>query len=217
MRTLEMKYDLPGINTIGRNYDAWQNWDWERRGEEWTESAEWKQALIDEVMLKYIEPGKSVLEIGPGGGRWTEVLQKIAKHLIVVDLTNQSIEICRKRFANCANMQFYVNDGSNLDFIPDEALDFIWSFDVFVHISPRDIDQYLVGMSRILRKGGRGLIHHAKEGGLHGGWRSRMTAELFSGLLAKHNLTLIAQFDSWGEDGHFDVRFHHDTISVFEK
>lgn len=217
MKSLELKYDLPGSNSVARNYSAWQNWNWEMAGEEWTQSAEWKQSLIDEVILSNIEPGKTVLEIGPGGGRWTEVLQQIADQLIVVDLTDKAINVCKKRFSHCNNIQFFVNDGSSLDFIPDETVDFIWSFDVFVHIGPRDIEQYVREMKRILKKGGRGMIHHAKQGGLHGGWRSTMTAKRFSAMLGEYDLTLVTQMDSWGENGQFNVLAHRDTISIFEK
>ncbi|MBW2334648.1 MAG: class I SAM-dependent methyltransferase, partial [Deltaproteobacteria bacterium] len=168
------------------------------------------------VMLKYIEPGKTVLEIGPGAGRWTVVLQGIAKHLILVDLSQKCINLCKKRFAECDNIEFYVNDGSSLGFIPDETVDYVWSFDVFVHINPRETDIYLTELSRVLTKGGRGIIHHAKEGGRHGAWRSRMTSALFCELLEKHGLTLVAQFDSWGDVERDHVGFY-DAITVFEK
>jgi|GEM_PF-615512 len=202
---------------VAKNYETWQSWDWESGGEEWTVSPEWKQSLIKEVMLKYIQPGKTVLEIGPGAGRWTESLQKIARLLILVDLSDKCIELCKQRFCHCDNVQYFVNDGSRLDFIPDETVDFIWSFDVFVHINPSDTEKYIKEFSRILVKGGRGIIHHPREGDRYGGWRSKMTAELFSNMLRKHSLTLVTQFDSWGEKEQFTVRVHHDAISVFEK
>ena len=217
MKSLEMRYKLPGDHSIARNYAMWQNYNWEKRGEEWTPSSEWKQSLIDEVMLKYMEPGKTILEVGPGAGRWSETLQKIARHLILVDLSDKCIELCKKRFSQYGNVEFFMNDGINLDFVPSETIDFIWSFDVFVHIRVDDTERYLIEFSRILKKGGRGIIHHAKEGGLHGGWRSNMTAELFLDMLKKHGLTLITQFDSWGNDERFNVCFYHDIITVFEK
>jgi ubiquinone/menaquinone biosynthesis C-methylase UbiE len=202
---------------IARNYQTWQNWNWERGGEEWTVSPEWKRSLIKEIMLKYIEPEKSVLEIGPGAGRWTESLQKIAMSLILVDLSDKCIDFCKQRFHHCDNIQYFVNNGASLDFIQDETVDFIWSFDVFVHINPSDTEKYIKEFSRILVSGGRGIIHHPAEGGQHGGARSKITAELFSDMLKRYGLALVAQFDSWGEKGEFDVRFHHDTVTVFEK
>lgn len=217
MRRLEEKYGLPGINDKEINQEIWQNWNWSQEGEEWTVSEGWKRSLIDDVLLKYIGRDKAVLEIGPGSGRWTETLQKISKDLTCVDIADKCIEICRKRFSNSPNIHFFVNDGSSLGFIGDGAIDFIWSFDVFVHITPSDTDKYIMEFYRVLKDGGRGVIHHAKEGGLHGGNRSRMTAELFRELLKKHGLKVIDQFDSWGDAGQFNVHRYHDTITVFEK
>ncbi len=221
MRQLERQRHLTSTNTVRENYATWQNWEWSQQGEEWTVSPEWKQSLIDEVLLRYIEPQRNVLEIGPGAGRWTETLQHISQHLIVVDLSDKCIELCQQRFADARNMEFHVNDGKSLKGIPDASVDFVWSFDVFVHIAPATIDQYLAEVSRELTPGGRGIIHHVKAATPRAdgdrGWRSSMTAELFATMLRQHGLTLVTQFDSWGADGQFDVKTFGDTISVFEK
>jgi ubiquinone/menaquinone biosynthesis C-methylase UbiE len=221
LKKLEMKYKLPGDNTLFRNYTAWQNWNWEKKGEEWTVTEEWKRVLINDVLLKNIEAGKTILEIGPGAGRWTETLQKIAKCLIIVDLSDKCIELCKKRFSNCSNIEFFVNDGNSLNFIKNDEVDFIWSFDVFVHINAWDTEKYITEFNRILKKGGRGIVHHPREGRLYDrevdGWRSNTSAQLFSQMLERNGLTLIKQFDSWGDRGQFDVKHFNDIITVFEK
>lgn len=215
MSKLEDKQQLPGEHSVGVNHLVWQTHDWGKLGEEWSGTSEWKQSLIDQVMLKYIESGKTILEIGPGAGKWSEVLQGIAKKLILVDLSENCISICKKRFENFNNIEYFVNDGSSLDFISHRSVDYVWSFDVFVHISPMDIDSYLAEISRVMTEGGQAVIHHAKDGGGHGGWRSRMSSTLFCELLEKHGLTLIAQFDTWGDENLHGVRLYHDTITVF--
>ena len=58
--------DAPEVNK-----ERWGSWDWSRHGEEWTISADWKQALIADVLLPTIPEGGTVLGIGPGAGRWT--------------------------------------------------------------------------------------------------------------------------------------------------
>jgi ubiquinone/menaquinone biosynthesis C-methylase UbiE len=219
MSTLERAYNLPGFNSVRRNYQLWQTWNWESLGEEWTVSEQWKAALIDDVLLKYIRPeaGETVLEIGPGGGRWTETLQQISPHLIIVDLSDKCIELCKKRFMHRTNLEYFVNDGTDLRFVAECSISYIWSFDVFVHISPPDVEKYLAEFGRVLRRGGRGVIHHANGGTMHGGWRSRMTAELCAQMLQRHGLTLVTQFDSWGDRNQHSVRGFKDIISVFEK
>lgn len=217
MHRLEVKHNLPGINSVAINHLIWQNWNWSREGEEWTKSSESRQSIIDDILLKYVAPGKTVLEIGPGAGKWTESLQAVSNELSVVDLSENCIEICKKKFSHCDNIKYFVTDGTSLEFIPDETIDYIWSFDVFVHIHPQDIEKYITEFNRVLKSGGRGIIHHAKNGRFHGGWRSNMTGELFAEMVRQNGLTLITQFDSWGENNQFNVRHYHDTISVFEK
>jgi ubiquinone/menaquinone biosynthesis C-methylase UbiE len=213
---LEEKYNLPGFNTPATAADIWDLLPWEKeRGEEWTVSAEWKKSLIDEVLLNYIKPGTAVLEIGPGAGRWTEILQPVARKLYAVDVSAKAIDLCKKRFSCATNISFFLTRNANLGFIQDNSIDAIWSFDVFVHINPGDTDSYLSEFKRVLVPGGIAVIHHPKDSGLHGGCRSRMTIQMFTALLNKHRLTLVRQFDSWGENGRFNLSRYCDCISVF--
>ena len=214
---LERERGLTGINSIARNRELWESWDWKEGGEEWTQSREWKRTLIEEVMFKYLEPGKDVLEIGPGAGRWSEVLLERAAHLALVDVTERCIELCRRRLSGRDNVAYFVNDGATLGFLADRSLDFVWSFDAFVHIDPRATESYLMELARVLRPRGRGVIHHPRSGRVHGGYRSSMTAESFLKLLHKHGLGLLTQLDSWGPDGRYSVRLHDDMITVFER
>jgi len=218
IKRIEQKHNISGINSREMNALIWNTWKWEKaRGEEWTKSPVWKQSLIDDVMMKNITKGKTVLEIGPGAGKWTEPLQQIAQKLIVVDISEKCIEMCKVRFSHNSNISYYVNDGSGLPFLADNSIDFVWSFDVFVHIAPADIENYFSEFARIVKPTGRGIIHHAAEGGLHGGWRSSVTRKMIQGFLEKHNLKLIAQFDAWGDADKYDVKLYRDAITIFEK
>jgi SAM-dependent methyltransferase len=212
----EEKHDLPGFNTPATAADIWNLLPWEKeRGEEWTVSPEWKKSLIDDVLLNYIKPGTAVLEIGPGAGRWTEILQPLARKLFAVDVSAKALDLCKERFSSATNIAFFLTRNASLDLIPDKTIDAIWSFDVFVHINPGDTDSYFSEFKRVLVPGGIAVIHHPKDGGLHGGCRSRMTARLFAAQLEKHGLTLVRQFDSWGENGRFNLSRYRDCISVF--
>ncbi len=212
---LEERRDLPGFNTPAAAADIWDLLPWEKEGgEEWTVSAEWKKSLVDEVLRKYIKPGTAVLEIGPGAGRWTEILQPLARELFAVDVSAKALDQCKKRLSSATNVKFFLNRNASLGFIPDKTIDAIWSFDVFVHINAENTDRYLSEFKRVLVPGGIAAIHHPKDGGMHGGWRSRMTARLFTDLLEKRGLTLVRRFDSWGENGRFNLSRYRDCISV---
>jgi ubiquinone/menaquinone biosynthesis C-methylase UbiE len=212
----EEKHGLPGFNTPATAAEIWDLVPWEKeRGEEWTVSAEWKKSLIGEVLLNYIKSGTAILEIGPGAGRWTEILQPLARELFAVDVSARALDLCKKRFSSASNISFFLARNAGLEFIPDKSIDAIWSFDVFVHINPNDTDRYLSEFKRVLVPGGIAVIHHPKDGGLHGGCRSRMTARLFAAQLEKQGLTLVRRFDSWGENGRFNLSRYSDCISVF--
>jgi len=221
MARLESRLGLTGRTARAVNYEYWQQWDWSHQGEEWTPSDDWKQSLIDEVMLRYLKPNTTILEIGPGAGRWTEALQRFASRLILVDLSDRCIELCRRRFAQAQNIEYHVNDGRSLPAIESGCVDGVWSFDVFVHIAPADVEAYVAEISRVLRPGGRAVINHAKGGREDGasdvGQRSNMTVADFARMIGAHGLTLVEQFDSWGADDRHRVTTKWDTVSVIEK
>jgi len=216
MQRLEEKYNLPGSNSVLENELKWNHYSWALGEDEWTKSERWKNSVIEFVMLENIPPDHVVLEIGPGFGRWTRKLVEISHHLIVVDVTEKCIAHCKSLFAGKNNVEFHVNDGRSLDVVADDSIDFVWSYDVFVHIEPPDIEHYLREFRRILKNDGLAVIHHGVVGKADLSWRSSLTLQIFSDLLEKFEFTLLKQFDSWGENDEFRVA-SSDVISIFKK
>lgn len=120
----------------------------------------WKQRLIEHFVLPYAHDA-DVLEIAPGHGRWSETLVRVARTVILVDLSPSCIAACRERFAGYPSVTYHVNDGVSLPAVDDESVDFVWSFDSFVHMDPLVIDSYLAECARVLRPGGHVVLHHA--------------------------------------------------------
>ncbi|MGI0025188.1 MAG: class I SAM-dependent methyltransferase [Nitrososphaera sp.] len=210
------KLDLPSHSVEDNRY-IWDTWDWSQRGDEWTGRAEnpeqWLKSVLDNVLYKYMEQGKEILEIGPGAGRWTEYLQPIAKRLILVDIAPKCIALCKERFAGRdSNIEYHVIDG-DIDFIPDSSLDRVWSYDVFVHVNPSDTKRYIKSFSRILRPGGIAVIHHGSWGEYNGkapGFRSRITAAAVAQFVRDAGLTLVEQNRALAHK-------QGDVITVFQK
>jgi SAM-dependent methyltransferase len=93
------------------NRERWSGYDWGGRGEEWNASPEWKQSLIDDVLARWIPSGAAVLEIGPGAGRWSEVLAERALRLVLVDVSERPLELCRERFNDDPHIQYVLSSG----------------------------------------------------------------------------------------------------------
>jgi SAM-dependent methyltransferase len=213
---------LKRSNTIANNLQQWTEWDWSEKGEEWSNQSGWKESLVAHVLLPNIPRDSVVLEIGPGGGRWTEVLLSRVKKLTVVDLTQKCIDVCKDRFRDRNNIDFFVNDGRTLGMIESASVERIWSWDVFVHIAASDIRSYVAEFARVLVPGGRAIIHHSKNGENKLGWRSDMTAEKMVEYCTENGLVVISQFDRW-DNGRvliwpdYPADLGLDTISIIEK
>lgn len=209
-------------NSVASNRDWWDRYDWAAGGEEWTASPEWKQALVDDVLSALIPAGVDVLEIGPGAGRWSEVLAARARSLVVADVSETALDRCRERLAAQGAVMFAHSTGSDLPGVADASIDAVWSFDVFVHIAPLDLAAYLGEIARVLRTGGVAAIHHS-DGRNRGrllsrhGWRAPMSRALFAALAEPLGLRVESQIDSWGEGGRYDLEAYGDVISVLRR
>jgi SAM-dependent methyltransferase len=206
-------------NSASENRLRWDGWDWSSRGEEWNASLEWKRGLIDDVLARWVPEGGAVLEIGPGGGRWSQPLLERAARLILVDVSERPLELCRERFAAAGNVEYVLSGGAELPGVADGSVDAVWSFDVFVHIAPADQASYLAEIARVLAPGGVAVIHHAdgRNRGLcpsRQGWRSPMSRGLFASLAGASGLSVVTQLDSWGPDGRYDLSAYADAITV---
>jgi ubiquinone/menaquinone biosynthesis C-methylase UbiE len=107
----------------------------------------------------YVQSDKTGLEIGPGGGRWTRYLLGF-ETLYVVDHYPELLAELRKTCAQ-PNMVFVLNDGTDFPSVPDAAVDYLFSFGVFVHLDVPLIESYLSNMKRVLKHGGNGVIQYS--------------------------------------------------------
>jgi ubiquinone/menaquinone biosynthesis C-methylase UbiE len=209
---------IPGMNSPAMNKIIWENWDWSDKGEEWTTSREWKDSVIKRFLKPNIANGAVVVEIGPGGGRWTGELQRRASRLIGIDISKTCVAECRRRFAGVGNAEFWVGNGSNLEGVSSASVDAIWSFDVFVHINRPQFESYAEEFARVLRPGGVGIIQHGAVGGQKGGWRSNLTENDVDSILHSVGLKVVEKIGTWLDTGcEFKAGLYDDLVTVFRK
>ena len=210
---LEKRRLLTGDDTVSSSYHSsvenraiWDSYDWSQGGEEWTAAVagyrglapdEWKASLVDGVMRKYITGGSTVLEIGPGGGRWTEALRTMAGRLILADISRHCLDTCRKRFEGDRRIEYHLITGGAFPFLEDDSIDRAWSYDVFVHINPSDTERYVHELRRVLKPGGVAVIHHsgtyATEREAAESFRSHVTERLFAHFVKGAGLRIMEQ------------------------
>ncbi|MGH2569394.1 MAG: class I SAM-dependent methyltransferase, partial [Bacteroidota bacterium] len=144
------------VPSLDWNFRIWaKRYQWEKDGDEWDDQAQyckqpyelWKKVLTDEFMKPYIGETSEVLEIGPGHGRWLEYYVDKAQKIDLVDLSPACIDYCQQKFANYSHIKYFSNNGQSLSFISDQSIDFIWSYDVFVHIEIEQIHKYLLSVA----------------------------------------------------------------------
>jgi SAM-dependent methyltransferase len=159
---------VDAVAEVERNLEVWRDeWEWPEQGDEWSAwwggtPALWFGALLPRIHA--FVPAGTILEIAPGYGRWTQYLKDLAEQLVVVDLTEDCIEHCRRRFAAADNIEYHVNDGRSLAMVPDETVDFAFSFDSLVHVDSDVLHGYVQQLGRKLTPDGVGFVHHSNAG-----------------------------------------------------
>jgi len=186
-----------------------------RYGHEWSD-----QLHCRSVAEKYLHPflpgGElDIVEIAPGAGRFTAELIRTARSMVLVDLNQTCIDLCRERFRYYQRIQFVVNDGMSLEAVADGSADLIASWDSFVHIELEVVERYVRQFPRILRAGGIAWIHHSARGKHSEGWRSNMTSELMARYAEASGLLVKAQIFRLLEQQ--PVVHYKDCISILTK
>jgi ubiquinone/menaquinone biosynthesis C-methylase UbiE len=158
--------------TVDDNLKYWNTmYEWSGGGDEWSASFGGTEALWFFVLFPRIHrflPSSTILEIAPGRGRWTQFLKLHCQSMIAVDLSESCIESCKVRFASDTHLQFHVNDGRSLAAVPDDSINFVYSFDSLVHVEKEVMEGYLTQLSRKLKSDGVGFLHHSNLGAYPG-------------------------------------------------
>ncbi len=103
----------------------------------------------------------NIIELACGRGR--HVLQYLDKSekITLVDILDKNICFCRNKFMQYDKVQYYRNNGFNLEQLPSEEYTALFSYDAMVHFEMIDIYEYLKDIYRVLVSGGKVLIHHS--------------------------------------------------------
>lgn len=140
---------------------------WVAHGDEWSGPWGGSEPLWWGTLMPRIHsfvPTGTILEIGPGHGRWSQFLKELCETLVLVDVAENCIDACRSRFAEAPNIRYHVGDGRSLDMLDDQSVDFAFSFDSLVHAEADALAAYAGELARVLRPDGVAFLHHSNMG-----------------------------------------------------
>jgi len=139
-------------------------------GDEWANDEDVIE-ILNEYILPYINLQSKCIEIGSGGGRiCARIINKINK-LFCLDISKKMLEICQKKLLEVThqdlkNTEFILlkNDNNDIPYFPlhnkyDGHIDYIYSFDVFVHLDIHTQYNYLQQCYQLLNFDGYLFIH----------------------------------------------------------
>jgi SAM-dependent methyltransferase len=147
------------------NYSTWNvHHGWEAAGDEWSVAwggarPQWYGTILPRVQ-RFL-PASRVLEIAPGHGRWTQFLLPQCHEYFGVDLSDRCVAVCRHRFNSANRAQFIKNDGMSLAMIPDNFIDFVFSYDSLVHAEIDVVRSYIWQICQKLTPTGAAYLHHS--------------------------------------------------------
>lgn len=212
-------------NSLDNNLAQWDYLDpWHGEGDQWDGQAkacgvsyeQWKHCLFEHYLTLLPRQG-TVLEIGPGHGRWTEQLANLDGLIVCCDISPNCLDACRQRLAGRARLRTHVCSECDLPDDLSARVHAVWSFDCFVHMDPDQCRIYLREIARVLVPGGHAVIHHAdRPGGIMGrlvrawgrpddrraGWRSNVRSLSFRRWAQSAGLRVISQESRWPLDPH---------------
>ena len=119
------------------------------------------EKFVRAMVERFDKYGKSdlssstILEIGCGTGRFLKPLSKRFTRVIGVDLAQVLLKSASKYCAGLANVEYRLNNGTDLRAFDSGSLDYVFSMGVFQHITDFDvIASYIKEALRVLKKDG---------------------------------------------------------------
>jgi SAM-dependent methyltransferase len=103
--------------------------------------------------------GKDVLEIGSGGGVFTERIIRLAATLTCIDVIPEPMMLFCTKYIELDNQDYYCTG------IPDQSQDFAFAYNVFCHLSNEALTEYIRSVYRVLKPGGNFVFMLSSYGG----------------------------------------------------
>lgn len=143
-------------------------WSFPDRGKWATHDAKyrgnWSPYIPRNLLLRYSNEGDLILDQFAGSGTTLVEAKLLNRNIIGVDINNNALERCKEKcdfeYENSGKVYFYEADARNLNFIPDENIDFIcthppyaniikYSEDIENDLSHLKVKDFLIEMEKV--------------------------------------------------------------------
>ena len=143
-------------------------WSFPDRGKWATHDAKyrgnWSPYIPRNLLLRYSNEGDLILDQFAGGGTTLVEAKLLNRNIIGVDINNNALERCKEKcnfeYENSGKVYFHEADARNLNFIPDESIDFIcthppyaniikYSEDIENDLSHLKVKDFLIEMEKV--------------------------------------------------------------------
>lgn len=154
-------------NQYSEHWDRSYGGKYAHLGDEWHDDGSgtrrFEERFFASTIAPWLHPGLRVLEIGPGGGKWTVRMAPHVARVTTFDVARNMLDRTKARVESegLSNVDYVLGNGRDMSQIPSGSIDLVFSFDVFVHIALEDTVAYVAEMGRVLRDGGMAIVHHA--------------------------------------------------------
>lgn len=129
-------------------------------GDEWGTPRE-----VAEIIAEFIEPfvtSQTVAgEIGVGGARIAARVAPVAQEFYCFDVSSGMLRKAQRALGHLDRVHYVKLRGLDCPAELKERLDFVYAFDVLVHLDLHELWRAITMMSDLLRPGGRALVHVA--------------------------------------------------------
>jgi SAM-dependent methyltransferase len=115
--------------------------------------AEWLQTSVLPYLVRDVDLGGAMLEIGPGPGAATEWLRRRVPRLVTLEHDHEAAEKLRETYGG-TNVTTLIGDATDMDF-DDASFDSVGSFTMLHHVPSATLQNLLFAeVLRVLRPGG---------------------------------------------------------------
>lgn len=126
-------------------------------GDEWSCTKD-----LEYVIERFITPnlGPQVAEIGSGGGRVAQRVCSRVSELHCYDISQEMLKTAQETMKNETNVQYHlIKDAESIE--KTDFFDFVYAFDVFVHMDLHTMFQYFKAIRKMLKDGGKAFVSTA--------------------------------------------------------